>query len=159
MECWAGGIKGGGRHQQNCGRPSIFLPLPRDFPATSRPPKDTPSWEKQGLHRKPEWHLTQPPYKGISSYRPILIPPVICHALIPITPYRHNLLPLPLKTSHILPLGATFPAHDFSGFTPLWGRGTSPESMSIKGLLQPTFACPLHFTTNWIKPDPDITID
>ena len=94
---------------------------------------------RQNLCRKPELHLTHPPYKGISSYRPIPIPPVIC--LIPMTPYRHNLLRLPpLKSSHVLPLGATSLAS-----LPCWVTEPRLRVRPIKRLPPPTFAWPLYF--------------
>ena len=95
------------RHQQNGGGPSILSPSPRGFPDPSGPPKDTSSG-RQDLCRKLEPYLTQTPYKGISSYRPRPIPPVICPDTYPPIHTRPH-TPSPLKKAPLSSPGRHFP--------------------------------------------------
>ena len=107
-----------------------MLPLPWNFPTTSRPPKDSHQG-RQGLCRKPELHLTQTPYKGISSYLPI---------------QTQALTPPPLKKLPCAPFGGDFPACDFSALSlPCGAVEPLLRARPIKSLPQPTFAWPLYF--------------
>ena len=110
--CWASGIKGDREAPTIWGRAlhpvTLTSGLSRHQPTT----RGCLIMGRQDLCRKPEPHLTQPPYKGISSYRPMPIPPVIC----PNTyhPIQTQPLTAPLKKSTCTPFGCDLP-----GPTPL----------------------------------------
>ena len=143
------GSRGIGRHQQNGSGPPTLWPPPQNFPITSRPPEDT-FRGRLDLCRKPEPHLTQTPYKVISSYRPKPIPPVIC----PNTYHSRQTQPLTpphLKSSQVFPLGATFPACDFPGFTPSQGLEPRPRALLLKTCLDqllPGLSISFHYQSD-----------
>ena len=119
-----GGIKGDQEAPTKWQRtPPPWGPHLRTFP----PPAIRPRTHHQGspdLCRKPEPHLTQTPYKGISSYCPRPIPPVTCPStyLWIETP---NPSPLPLGKPACTPLGTASPAS-----LPCGGHVTLPQSTS-----------------------------
>ena len=110
--------------------PPPCYPHLRTFP----PPADTQGHiirGRQDLCWKPEPHLTQIPYKGISSYHPIQTQP---------------LTPPHLKSSQVLPLGRLLcPTSHF--LPPL--QAVEPRLRvrvhPIKSLPPPIFAWPLYF--------------
>ena len=128
--------------------PCTLLPPPQNFPITSRPSRD--SRGRQGLCRKPEPYFTQTLYKGISSYRPRLISPVIC----PNTYHpeqTHNPLPSPLKKPACPHLRWTSLAHDFPLSPSPAGRGTSPETVPLKARfdqLLPGLSISFHYRSD-----------
>ena len=101
--------------------------LPRDFPATSRPPKDTASWGEQDLCMKTE---TQP-YLIHTIYRHSTYMGCLCLRAPLYPPYKSLPVLSPQATSLVsLPCGL---------------RNLAQEHLCLAPLF--------HFTTNRIKPD------
>ena len=94
---------------------------------------------RQDLCRKPELHVTQNPYKGLGSYHPR---------------QTQSLTPPPLKSSHVLPLGATSLARDLPALSlPCGLQNLAPECGPLKACLDQLLPGLFHFTTSRIKPD------
>ena len=133
------GSRGIGRHHQNGSRPSTLLPPPQNFPSTSRlPPHKTCHQGETGPVQETWTILTQTPYKGMGSYCPRPISPVIC--LIPITLSRHTApYPSPAKKATCPPLTGT----SLLSPSPV-GPKPCRRARPIKSLFRLTFAGPLY---------------
>ena len=130
-KCWAGGIRG---DQEAPTKWWWILHLVTPTSELSHHQQTTRGHiirGRQDLCWKPEPHLTQIPYKGISSYHPIQTQP---------------LTPPHLKSSQVLPLGRLLcPTSHF--LPPL--QAVEPRLRvrvhPIKSLPPPIFAWPLYF--------------
>ena len=138
------GSRGIGRHQQNSSGHSIVniwqsscCPHLRTFTSPAGCPRTLHQGETGPIQET--WTiLTQTPYKGMGSYCPRPISPVIC--LIPITLSRHTApYPSPAKKATCPPLTGT----SLLSPSPV-GPKPCRRARPIKSLFRLTFAGPLY---------------